>query len=162
MEDRVAELESILRRDGLGPRGKKRKIPRNEGIYSRDPQPLDVQTEWRWGSSPASSEHIPEPSSPITRRVPAGSVVDILQDLSTRTSISHDGATTRITMGSMISSIIQARNSASGVYHQRSGVSPVPESPKPRSSALPDAQVLSQIPADIAEKVSCSTMGCPF
>ncbi|KAK6062486.1 ungal specific transcription factor [Seiridium cupressi] len=90
VENRVAELEAILRREGLGPHGEKR-----------------IQCE---GEAPADSAPC-GPPSPTAQRNLTGTVVEVLRDLSIQASGGYIGASSQISMGRMISSIVQARES---------------------------------------------------
>ncbi|KAI1340155.1 fungal-specific transcription factor domain-containing protein [Xylariaceae sp. FL0016] len=153
VEDRVAELESILAREGIDVGGRKRRHVSSRDSSRPSPSP-GVNQPKRWRSTSTRSEKQRSGGSPISPgRAAVSTVVEILRDLSIEASGGYIGASSQITMGRMISSIVQAKehtvgsDSLGGWEHL---------SPKSANSApvVPDAGLeFSQVPAEIADKL---------
>lgn len=155
VEDRVAELESILRREGIGPHGEKRKQRVDEDEHVQSPSTIVAPAEKRWRPSPASTDSRSDVSSPIPKRMAVTTVVEILRDLSVEASGGYIGASSQTTMGRMISSIVQARGNTSNGLAEKGWENLSPKSANTVTETATAGLELSQIPHEIAEKVSC-------
>ncbi|KAI1879322.1 hypothetical protein JX265_002276 [Neoarthrinium moseri] len=155
VEDRVAELESILRREGIGEYGRKRKERTDSDGYTRASSTIEVSTSKRWQPSPAPSEQRSDSSSPVPKRKPVGTVVEILRDLSIEASGGYIGATSQITMGRMISSIVQAREYTVSNSAERGGAWEhlSPKSANTGPGPLGGGFDFAQVPPEIADKL---------
>ncbi|KAI0121060.1 hypothetical protein BJ170DRAFT_646108 [Xylariales sp. AK1849] len=109
VEDRVTELESILRREGLAGHGQKRKHGANEDGITCSPSFIELPARNRSTPSSAPSELESDVRPRAPGRIAVSTVVEILRDLSVEPSGGHIGASSQITMSRMISSIVQAR-----------------------------------------------------
>ncbi|KAK9417016.1 putative Transcription factor domain-containing protein [Seiridium unicorne] len=153
VEDRVAELESILRREGIGPHGEKRKQRVNEELYTCSPSMLEMPAEKRWKPSPTPSEQRSDASSPMPKRMAVSTVVEILRDLSIEASGGYIGASSQITMGRMISSIVQAREYTISSSIERGWEHLSPKSANTASVSPSSGLDFSQVPPEIADKL---------
>lgn len=157
VEDRVAELESLLRREGIGAAGQKRRqLLTRESSYGGSPaSPAEVPVAKRWKSSaaPAAPEQRGDGTSSLSKRVAVSTVVEILRDLSIEASGGYIGASSQITMGRMISSIVQAREYTVGVGGRGSWEHLSPKSANTAPTASDCGLEFSQIPAEIADKL---------
>ncbi|KAK7937985.1 uncharacterized protein PG986_014853 [Apiospora aurea] len=115
VEDRVAELESILRREGISDTRNKRKRHTANGEFTTVLTPVEsveYPTVIQWKPSPAPSDSrsdIASQSLSHQSRVATGTVMDILGDLSIEAPGAFFGSSSQITMSRVIASIIQAR-----------------------------------------------------
>ncbi|KAK8092038.1 hypothetical protein PG997_002399 [Apiospora hydei] len=115
VEDRVAELESILRREGISNTRSKRKRHTENGEFTTVLTPVESvesPTVIQWKPSPAPSDSrsdIASQSLSHQSRVATGTVMDILGDLSIEAPGAFFGSSSQITMNRVIASIIQAR-----------------------------------------------------
>ncbi|KAK6064976.1 fungal specific transcription factor domain-containing protein [Seiridium cupressi] len=153
VEDRVAELESILRREGIGPHGEKRKQRVDEELYTCSPSMLEMPAEKRWEPSPTPSEQRSDASSPMPKRMAVSTVVEILRDLSIEASGGYIGASSQITMGRMISSIVQAREYTISSSIERGWEHLSPKSANTAPVSPSSGLDFSQVPPEIADKL---------
>lgn len=154
VEDRVAELESILRREGIGPHGEKRKQRADEDdSYPQPPSAFEAPPGKRWRPSPAPTDSRSDASSPMPKRMAVTTVVEILRDLSIEASGGYIGASSQITMGRMISSIVQAREYSVNSATERGWEHLSPKSANTATASTTAGLELSQVPHEIADKV---------
>lgn len=155
VEDRVAELESIIRREGISDTNNKRKLCTEFDELANVLTPVEsVESPAviQWNPSPtpsASRSDVASQSFTRQSRVATGTVMDILGDLSAEAPGAFFGASSQITMGRVISSVIQARK-------QRVGISKNPTWEQLRTTASvssDDAPELPQISAGSAQRL---------
>lgn len=118
-EARVAELESILSREGIADEGQNlwRELQVRLQSDALDQNEMDVPdlSEQRPSKRPCRDtpwqfkEHLESPPSKQLQEKEVNTVVDILRDLSLEASGGYIGASSSITMSRMVGSLVKAR-----------------------------------------------------
>ncbi|KAK8022257.1 hypothetical protein PG993_013024 [Apiospora rasikravindrae] len=159
VEDRVAELESIIRREGISNTRNKRKRHTEYGELINVPNPVksvESPAVIQWKPSPAPSDSrsdIASQSLSQTSRVATGTVMDILGDLSIEAPGAFFGTSSQITMNRVIASIIQARKGAVKASKKPSWEQLSPDSETPASTSSEDTPRFPQISAGVAQRL---------
>ncbi|KAK8108689.1 hypothetical protein PG984_014490, partial [Apiospora sp. TS-2023a] len=159
VEDRVAELESIIRREGTGDTCKKRKRCAEYEELTNVLTPVEsvespAVIQWNLSPTPSDSRSDTAPQSfSHLSRVATGTVMDILGDLSTEAPGAFFGASSQITMSRVISSVIQARKQRVGIPKHLTWEQMSPDSMTTASSSSGDTPELPQISDASAQKL---------
>lgn len=154
LDDRVAGLESILRRESLGSKGGTQRHPADKENHTSFFPSFNALSRKRRRSSPVPSERDSDNSSPLPKRVAASTVHEILRDLSAHSPLNHDGTHLHTTMMQMISSVAQAREHVYNKPDENCWHNHSPSVMDSLSSSPVTEPTLSKIPPDVAEKVT--------
>jgi len=151
MQDRIAELEAVITREGISLPAEHSYVAKRQPSYRRSLSPSTPPPPHNL--TPIDTHRSPDrPAS--SRAEPAFSTVaEILRDLSLEASGGYIGASSQITMGRLIGSIVQAKeyscNSSKGTAWEHL-------SPKSANSAPPTSETdfdLSRVPTHVAERL---------
>ncbi|KAH9885724.1 fungal-specific transcription factor domain-containing protein [Xylariomycetidae sp. FL2044] len=140
-------------REGIEITSRKRKERPSHDSYETSTPPSSIPSK-RWKATSAHSEN-GTPLSP--GRVAVRTVCEILRDLSIQASGGYIGASSQISMGRMISAIVQAKEYNVNQYTRGGWEHLSPKSANSSATAAPatvDREMdFSQVPTDIAEKL---------
>ncbi|KAK8076500.1 fungal-specific transcription factor domain-containing protein [Apiospora phragmitis] len=159
VEDRVAELELIIRREGISDTRKKRKRRTGHDGQTNALTPVECvepPTVTQWKPSPAPSDSrsdIMSQSFSQQPRVPTGTVMDILGDLSIEAPGAFFSTSSHITMSRVIASIIRAREERAGAPKQLAWEQLSPDTETTSSASSDDAPEFLQISAGNAQRL---------
>lgn len=163
-EDRVAELEAVLRREGIADEGETR-WRRLQSTTQRQ-QDVSGESEVTRPAKRSHDENVPSEGSPARldgeqvgdepRRPDFHTVVEILRDLSLEASGGYIGASSSITLSRMVGSLVRGNDS----LRASRTTSPQPDghlSPKSYSDAPASAEHwavdMARIPQDVADRL---------
>ncbi|KAK7918220.1 transcriptional regulatory protein [Apiospora marii] len=159
VEDRVAELESIIRREGISDTHNKRKRCAEYDELTNVLTPVEsvespAVIQWNPSPTPSDSRSDIAPQSFSRQsRVATGTVTEILGDLSAEAPGTFFGVSSQITMGRVISSIIQARKQRVDIPKNTIWEQLTPGPRTTASASSDDAPELPQISAGSAQRL---------